>query len=203
MKLTSEQLHERGPPLTDEQRNLFNKESRFFGYAGLGIMAATTLDFCAVAADHSPTRSEIFIHGALEATGAMLIVGVAIEFARAATSSTATFDEVRQSVYSKAAKFMAPAALAFGIGGVYADLENTKRENYELAHSAEAKRLPKMDCDKPLYKSSPTTPRHFAQGREEFVFQHHMVDCSTPAPKGFKELSSPLPIGLISAPEGP
>ena len=200
MKVTSEQLHERGPPLSDAQRALFNKEAKVFGISGLTMMAASALDYCAVAADHAPTRSEMILHGAVEMTGLFFVAGIAAEFARAASSKTAVFEDLRNTVFGNTKKFAAAAIFAFSVGGVNASLEASRHENDVLTHSAAAEKLPKMDCDKKLYKDAATTPRHFAQGREKFVFQHHLVDCSTPPPKGFEELSSPIPVSLVPSP---
>lgn len=200
MKLTSEQLHERGPPLSNAQRQMLIRESKVFGFTGFGMMALAALDYCKIAVDHSPTRSEMILHGAVEMTGIFVVAGIAAEFARAAASKTAAFEDLRNTVFGNTKKFAAAALFAFSVGGVNAHMETSRHDNDVLAHSTEAAKLPKMDCDKKLYKDAPTTPRHFAQGRDVFVFQHHLVNCKTPAPKGFEELSSPIPVSLVPQP---
>ena len=200
MKLASEQLHERGPPLSDSQRQMLSKEAKVFGFAGLGLMAATAIDYCAVVADHIPTRSDMILHGAAEMTGVFLVAGIAAEFARAAASKAVAFEDLRNTVFGNSKKFAAAALFAIGVGGTCASMEVSRHESDILAHSAAADKLPKMACDTKLYKDAPTTPRHFAQGRDVFVFQHHLVDCTSTAPKGFQELSSPIPVSLVPKP---
>lgn len=200
MKLTAEQLHERGPPLSDADRQLLSKEAKVFGITGLALMTATAIDYCAVALDHAPTRSEMLIHGGFEVAGIFAVAGIAAEFARAATSKTAAFEDLRNTVFGNAKKFGFAAIFMLGVGGANAFVETGRRDNDALAHSPAAASLPKMSCDKQLYASTPTTPRHFAQGRDVFVFQHHLVKCDTPAPKGFQELSSPIPVTLVPKP---
>lgn len=201
MEQTSEQLHERGPPpLSDKQRKILTRESKVFGFAGLTLMGLAALDYCAVLMDHAPTRSENILHGAVEACGIFAVIGVAAEFTRAAASKTAAFEDLRNTVLGNSKKFAAAALFTVGVGCAQAHVEHSRAENKMRAQSAEAQTLPKMDCDKKLYTSADTTPRHFAEGRDKFIFQDHLVDCTTPTPKGFQPHPNPIPVGLIVTP---
>lgn len=200
MKLTAEQLHERGPPLTAAQRQTFQKEANTLTLAGLFTMAVTTIDACLI--DHPLTRSEIIAHATGEATGLFMIAGMAAEYAHAAISESAVLSELRDTLYTNSKKFALAAAAVLGIAAANGFVEQGRHDSDALARSAEAQSLPRLDCDARLYgEGTPTTPRHFADGRETFVFQGKLVDCSTPAPKGFRELTSPLPaLGLVPKP---
>ena len=184
-----EDLHERGPPLTHKERELFRKEARTLTYAGLFTMAAFAVDACLL---DQPSKSQFIFHALGEATGGFLMAGIAAEYMHAATERTAVFSEVRETIMTNTKKFAAAAVFAVALGLSSHVTEDWRRENTELAHSEAAKTMPKLDADKELYANSSTTPRHFCrQGDDVIVFQKHIVDCTTPAPKDFHPLPSP------------
>ncbi len=189
MKLTAEQLHERGPPLSQSQKQTFKKEAETLTAVGVFAMAATALD--AYFLDHSMTRSEIITHTVGESAGAYIAFGVAAEYARAAQSATTSFNELRDRIFTNTKKFAGVCALALGVAASSATIETAHKESERLIQTGEAYSLPKKSCDTPLYDGSKTTARHFSHGREKFVFQHHLVDCSSPPPKGYRELPGP------------
>lgn len=189
MKLTAEQLHERGPPLTNQERNSFDSAGRDLTIAGALTMAATAAD--ALLLDHSMTRSEWLTHGVGEVAG-LFIIGLGQMFHCAARSKNASFTGTRENILKSTKNLGCFAALALGTAAAHGYIESNRDYNDKLAHSAAAKNLPKMDCDKKLYKDAPTTPRHFREGRDVFVFQGHLVECKTAPPAGFQPLATPI-----------
>jgi hypothetical protein len=185
-----EDLHERGPPLTQQERELFRKEARTLTYAGLFTMLAFGVD--AYLLGH-PSKSQLIFHALGEATGGFLMAGIAAEYMHAATERTAVFSEVRETIMTNTKKFGVAAAFAVALGLSSHVTDDWHQANVEYAHSEEAKTLPKMDADKILYAGNTTTPRHFCREEDDvIVFQKHLVDCTTPAPQNFRPLSSAL-----------
>ena len=185
-----EDLHERGPPLTNQERELFRKEARTLTYAGLFTMLAFGVDAYLLG---QPSKSQIIFHVLGEATGGFLMAGVAAEYMQAAAEHNAVFSEVRETILTNTKKVGTAAAFAVALGLSSHVTEDWHQANVAFAHSEEAKTLPKMDADKILYAGNTTTPRHFCRdGDDVIVFQKHLVDCTTPAPKDFQPLPSPI-----------
>lgn len=188
MKQTSEQLHERGPPLTQTQRRNLTKEAHLLTHVGLFAMVATAVDFY-----FSPqlTQSNVITHAVGEAGGMFIIAGIAEQYRLAAQAENAVFSEMKERIKNNCKAFATFAAIAMSVASSAGTIETLRHASDEAIESGSAKTLPAMACDTVLYKDTPTTPRHFSDGRRHFVFQGHYVDCSSPAPQGFKPLPAP------------
>ncbi|PZQ43599.1 MAG: hypothetical protein DI551_11855 [Micavibrio aeruginosavorus] len=184
-------LHERGPPITEEQRKLFSDVGRDAVIVGGISIGAITYSLFHL---EKFTKVTTCLHSFGEVAGATSIGVGAMLLLAAKSGSQEVCDSTCKTIKMALRGVAAGAFIAAGVASTAQIRESNHEQSYALAHSDKAKGMRTVDADT-ARADNPSRPyRDFCKaGDDKIVVQGIVVKgCDRPAPKGYERPTLPF-----------